>query len=77
MATRQEFVTAFKDDVSNIKVSSQSGKEYWVHRDQLPAILYADKALIYGTPLKPHPRAKSKVTWMNHKNLAIVEGETS
>jgi hypothetical protein len=63
-----ELVRAFGDDV-NIIVCSRGGKEYWLHRDQIPTIL--DGGLIYGIPLKKHHRATKDYIWMNPENVFL------
>ena len=73
MATLQEFEKAFEDDdIFIIKVRSRNGKDYWMHRDNLQ---FMPDGLIYGTPLKPHPRATRKLFWMCPENVTIVTGE--
>jgi hypothetical protein len=74
MATLEEFEKAFENPkTNNIVVRSRNGKDYWMHRDQLQ---FMPDGLIYGSPLKPTPRAKRKVFWMAPENVTIIsEGE--
>jgi hypothetical protein len=70
MASKQEFEEAFATaNGSNIIVRTRSGKEYWVHEDQLTQM---DAGLIYGSPIKKHPRAKNDVVWFEIGNVTIV-----
>ena len=71
MATYAEFQDAFASTSDrNIKIAARSGKEYWVHIDQLPSI-GEPNPLFYGVPVKPHPRAKNDVVWMAPTNVTI------
>lgn len=73
--TPQDFENAFIEAEErgevNIVVVSHSGKEYWVHRDQLDRIL--DGGLAYGVPLAPHPYAKQFHKWFDPKNITLAE----
>ena len=69
-----EFVKAFAkaSDGFNIRVASRSRKEYWLHIDQLPAIISG--GMVYGVPVKPHPRAKNNTFWFKPENLRLAAG---
>lgn len=74
MATKQEFDAAFTRAVergeNNIFVRSKSGKVYFMHVDNLQ---YVPDGLIYGVPVKPHPRATRDIFWLHPENVEIVD----
>lgn len=66
--TQDEWKAAFADPRTfNVKVRSRSGKEYWIHPDQLEFIL--GDGLAYGVPVRPHPRLKKKIVWLQPENV--------
>ncbi len=67
-----EFVKAFAEasDGFNIRVASRSRKEYWLHIDQLPAIISG--GMVHAVPARPHPRAKNNVFWLKPENLRLA-----
>ena len=69
MATLAEFEKAFAGGADNIVVRSSQGKDYWLHRDQLQ---YLPGDLIYGVPLKKHPRARHSVVWLYPEKTTII-----
>ena len=71
MTTIKQFQEAFAaTDRKNIVVETKTHKQYYLHRDQLSAIM--DGGLCYGVPLKPHPRRPDRVYWFDPKNIKIV-----
>lgn len=72
MASVEQFKQAFEAASDrNIVVSTRSGKQYWLHEDQLAYI--EGGYMVYGYALKPHPRAKRDYEWFDPRNLEIVE----
>ena len=68
----KQFQAAFAaTDRGNIVVETKTHKQYYLHRDQLDAIM--DGGLCYGVPLKPHPRRRGRVYWFDPKNVKIVK----
>ena len=71
MATIKQFQEAFAaTDHGNIVVETKTHKQYYLHRDQLSAIM--DGGLCYGVPLKPHPRRPDRVYWIGPENVKII-----
>jgi hypothetical protein len=74
MTTPAEFKAAFAgQNNSSIKVTARSGKEYWLHADQLPCI--EDGGLAYGVPISRHPRDKRHTRWLQPENVSIIKLE--
>ena len=72
MATIKQFHEAFAaTDRRNIVIETKTHKQYYLHRDQLPAIM--DGGLCYGVPLKPHPRHdRNRVYWIGPEHVKII-----
>ena len=69
--TANEFRGAFTD--TNIVVVTRSGRLYYVHEDQLEGV--RDDSLIYGAPLKRHPRDNHSARWFALKNVRVAEAD--
>ena len=71
MATIKQFQEAFAvTDHRNIVIETKTRKQFYLHRDQLSAIM--DGGLCYGVPLKPHPRRPNRVYWIGPENVKII-----
>ena len=75
MATIKQFQEAFAaTERSAIVIETVTHKQYYLHRDQLSAIV--DGYLCYGVPLKPHPRRQNRVYWFGPENVKIINEAT-
>jgi len=71
MATIKQFQEAFAaTDRRNIVIETETHKQYYLHCDQLSAIMGG--YLCYGVPLKPHPRRPDRVYWIGPENVKII-----
>ena len=71
MATIKQFQEAFAaTNRGNIVIETKTHKQYYLHRDQLPAIM--NGGLCYGVPLKPHPRRRNRVYWIGPEHVKII-----
>jgi len=71
MTTIKQFQEAFAaTDRRNIVVETKTNKQYYLHRDQLDAIM--DGGLCYGVSLNPHPRRRNRIYWFGPENVKIV-----
>ena len=71
MATIKQFQEAFAaTDRGNIVIETKTHKQYYLHRDQLSAIMHG--GLCYGVPLKPHPRRRNRVYWIGPEHVKII-----
>ena len=74
MTTSKQFQEAFAaTDHGNIVIETKTHKRYYLHRDQLSAIM--DGYLCYGVPLKPHPRRRNRVYWFDPENVKIIDDD--
>ena len=71
MTTSKQFQEAFAaTDHGNIVIETKTHKQYYLHCDQLDAIM--DGGLCYGVPLKPHPRRPDRVYWIGPEHVKII-----
>jgi hypothetical protein len=71
MTAIKQFQEAFAaTDRRNIMIETKTHKQYYLHRDQLSAIM--DGGLFYGVPLNPHPRRRNRVYWIGPENVKII-----
>ena len=70
--TLDEFSKAFAGHPPNhsIKVLARSGKAYWIHADQIPAIQY--DGLIYGVFVAKHLRSTTEGHWLKPSYLRLA-----
>ena len=71
MSTIKQFQEAFAvTDRRNIIVETKTHKQYYLHCDQLDAIM--NGGLCYGVPINPHPRRQNRIYWFGPENVKII-----
>ena len=75
MTTIKQFQEVFAaTDRRNIVVETKAHNQYYLHRDQLNAII--NGGLCYGVPLRPHPRSRNRIYWFGPENVKIISDDT-